>query len=41
MEVDAPPGEARPVRYFRITCEWMLAPRIVSETTASAFRVPL
>ena len=41
MELDADPTQAPVVRYYRTVCTWLLAPRIIRETTASDFRFPL
>ena len=41
MELDGDPTQAPVVRYYRTVCTWLLAPRIIRETTASDFRFPL
>jgi hypothetical protein len=41
MELEAPPTQPRPVRYFRTECSLMMLPRILWETTETRFRIPI
>ena len=41
MELEAPPTQTPPVRYFRTECSLMMMPRILWETTEMRFRLAI